>query len=280
MEMERHEMNAEDRRRQRESYTPSDFQREILELSFEDFITKTNIKELVLKECRKNRNDENYELTTAAMHGQLEFYYEYRNRIHEWHKNCIKNLKFLHTAVEPQADQNNANELAEKSKKKKKKFEMNDFQREIMALNTEDFFNKTNIREIVERNFHEQFQDGRIFTEKDMEFGLNHYEKIRLKGPKHWHETSLAHLKFKTCECKRKKQFDDKCVATEQPIETREIGCETEFEPSEQQLQLAALTVHAITDSQIICIANLSAEAFESYPGQETSIEEHHGKSF
>lgn len=290
---ERRECNADDRRRQREACSPSDFQREILELSFGDFTTKTNIKDLVLKEHRKLKNDENAVLTTAAMHPKLEFYYEYRKRIHEWHKNSIKNLKFKQrectkNVVEPQFEPNDANDkgnsLVKKSKKIDRPTEINEFQREIMALSYEAFLNETNIRDIVSQDFQKQFKGTKPMTESDMEFGSKFYEKLR-DQPKQWHKTSMTHLKFKKCECKRKKQFEDKFVATD-VIETADFGCTTDFDseeitvPNQQQIQLAALTVHAVRESQTICMTNLTSDAFESNPEQETNAEEHQGETF
>lgn len=289
---ERRECNAEDRRRQREACSPSDFQRKILALNYEDFITKTNIKELVQKEHQKVRNDENLVLTDAAMNPRLEFYYEYRKRTQEWHKNCIKNLKFTQTVAESQPQSapqsqpvpNNSNAMVENPKKKGAKeksenLDLNEFQREIMALSPEEFLSETNIREIIERDFHKQFQDRRrVFTQNDLNFGLKHYEGQRNNVPTLWHRSSMHHLKFKKCECKRKKQFEDKSVAMD-VVETREIGCGTDFDDDQQQtLQLAGLTVQAIHDSQIICIANLSAGASELNDEQETNAEVHQSK--
>lgn len=282
--------NADDRRRQHEACSPSDFQREILELRFEDFITKTNIKDLVLKDHRKSMNNESATLSTAVMHLKLEFYYEYRKRIHEWHKNCMKNLKFkacksaeldAESAVvpppqpKPNEKRNSSARKSNKkdSSKKERPLEINDFQREIMALSYQEFVNQTNICDIVADNFRDQFKGSKVMTKSDMEFGLTHYEKIR-QQPKYWHRTSLTHLKFKKCECKRRKQFEDKSVATD-AIETSEVGCMTDVHTNEitesnpRQLQLAALTVHAIGESQIICIAT-NVEGDQGEPGEQS----------
>lgn len=307
----RRDYYGEDHRRHREVYSPSNFQREILGLSFEDFITKTNIKDLILNEQRKMRSDENFVLQSAAMHPKLEFFYEHRKRTHEWHKNCLKNLEFKQPPVEPQSEPNrdqssdvNKNvatdktaqnptvpesqantskskgtqDLAKKSKKQKEVLKINDFQREVMALSYEAFINETNIRDIVERDFNDQFKGAKKMNESDMNFGLAHYERLRNgKDPNQWYKSSMTHLKFKVCDCKRHKQFEDASVATDQKaVETREIGCETD---SEQHPQLE-LQLHAIHESQIICIANFSADASESNIGQETNVDEHQGESF
>lgn len=304
----RRECYGEDHRI-RDVYSPSDFQREILKLSFEDFITKTNIKDLILKEQRKMRNDENLVLQTAAMHPQLEFFYEYRKRTVEWHKNCMKNLQFIPSPVErrpepePNRDQSsdanknlNAKKTTEKqtvpeplpstsspkkttkmAKKSKKKVapKLNDFQREVKALSYDAFVNETNIRDIVAQDFRNQFQGTKKMTDYDWNFGLTHYERVRNNDDiTEWYKTSMTNLKFKVCDCKRNKQFEDKSVATEQEVvETRAIGCATD--PDDQQIELQ---LHAIHESQIICFANFSAEASELHLGQEANVEDHQGK--
>lgn len=307
----RRECYGDDRRRHRDAYSPSDLQREILELSFEDFITKTNIKDLILKEQRKMRNDENLVLQDAAMHPKLEFYYEYRKRTHEWHKNCMKNLQLKHLPVEPQSEPNRkqssdvnenvttektaqnptvpesqpntseakeTHEKVKKSKKKKDNTKISDFQREVMAMTYEAFINETNIRDIVAQDFNEQFKGARPMIDFDMDFGLKYYEGLRNSGdPVRWYKSSMTNLKLKVCDCKRNKQFEDKSVATDQKaVETRQIDCQTDADPH-QQLELE---LHAIHESQIICIANFSDDASESNLEEETNVEEDQGKSF
>lgn len=258
------EYNADDHGKQRDAFSPSGFQREILALSFDDFITNTNIKDLVLKEHRKLTIDENATLAIAAMHEKLQFYYDYCKRTQEWHKNSIKNLKFkpCKCTKEPQPEPSDANVV------------INDFQLEIMALSYEAFINETNIRDIVRQDLQNQFNSTKAMTEQYMEYGLDYFERLRHR-PTKWHQTSMIHLKFNKCECKRKKQFEEKSVATD-AIETNEIGCMTDFdtnkiaEPNQQQFKLATLTIHTVPESQIICISGTS----DSNPEQEITAEE------
>lgn len=201
-----------------------------MELSFVDFITKTNIKQLVLEEYRKNRNDENLQVPTVVMHGQLEFYYEFRKRTREWQANCIKNLAYAHCKCT--LDSGNAT----KSKKTDPSV-VNQFQQEIMALSREAFINETNITEILPRNFHHEH--------------LDYYEKLRYH-PEKWHNTLLTQLKFKTCDCKRKKEFKEKSTATHAAVKSRDMQTQYDVNDFQSSAQSASHQ-HLLSISKVKC---------------------------
>lgn len=253
---------AENNGRQCDVNSPSDFQRKILELNFDDFITQTNIADLVLKEHRKLINDENAILAEEDTRPKLQFYFDFRERIHEWHTNAIKNLKFkkcdcTNDSAEPQSLPTDSNGI--------ESFEPNDFQREIMALSHGAFVNETNIRDILLEDFEKRIVGTQAMAERYVEYGLKYYENER-NQPTKWHKSQMNHLKFKKCDCKRNKQFDEKSIATD-ANETREIGCMTDFEPIESnqsQLKVAALTIHTASQSDIIRITDEpQGETFE-----------------
>lgn len=243
-------------------------------MNIDDFIAKTNIKELVQKEYEKLKKDDNAVISSAVMDKKLEFYYEYRKRTHEWHLTSIKNLRFKD--CECTRKSNEANDAQDKENTLVRKPDerlLNEFQREIMALNHEAFVNETNIKDIVWQDFRNQCKDATEISTEAMEFGLNHYEKLR-KKPWHWHDTSMVNLKFKVCECKRKKQFQEESVNTD-AVETQFCAANFEnnktSEPDQQQMHLVENNHRTIQESRMICNANFSSEAFETNSEQETN---------
>lgn len=83
--------NADERR---EVYSPSDFQCEIAKLSFQDFINRTNVEDIVEREFRRENNDMDVCLSDNDKHSRLEFFYNFRIQTDQWHVNGLKNLKF------------------------------------------------------------------------------------------------------------------------------------------------------------------------------------------
>lgn len=262
---DRHEYNAEDRQNMRETYTPSKFQKEILELEFEDFISKTNVKDLIQEDYRKLKKDENAHLSDEAMLPRLEFYFQYRERTRDWHKNNIKNLKF----IECDCKRKKPNEISLDSNNQSNKdsgtgnptnsskwpaVEPTEFQKEIIAMDFDTFVEETNIKDLVIRDFNRQFDGAKQITEKDMEFGLSKYDIYR-KKPHKWAKNSLIDLKYKKCECKRHKQFVNETTQTE-PTECHDNDtqcCSMDLNTSEEQRLRAVqgLQIHGIEDNQI-----------------------------
>lgn len=269
---ERHEYNIEDRQNLRESYSPSKFQKEILELNFEDFVSKTNINDLIQSDYRQLKNDENAQLSDAEMKSRLEFYYNFRERTREWYRNSIKNLKFLECDCKrnqcnvKSTDQiNQTNESMISKSSKRSAVELTEFQKEIMAIDFETFVKVTNITDLVKRDFNRQFNGTKEITQKDIDWGLSQYDQRR-KKPHTWVKNSLVDLKYIECKCKRNKQFVDKSIQTEQK-ECHDNGiqcCSMDFITSEsvetnerQELELQRLQtdqgfeIHRIEGNQL-----------------------------
>lgn len=254
--------------RMRDSYTPSDFQLEILELSFEQFRSDTNIKDIIQKDYRKLKNDDNATLSDQAMHSRLEFYYNFRTRTREWYKNGIKNLKFnvceckrKNAGKELTVANSEGLDTTNQPSKSKNSLHINteptEFQKEIIAMDYETFVNETNIRDLVIRDFHNTFKGSKQIDEKSIESGLQQYDRFRKKFHR-WHQNSLIDLKYKKCECKRTKHFDDKSVETDiHEVRDVEIQCSSEVDDGQQQEQkhqpaTTSLQVHGLSESQIL----------------------------
>lgn len=135
------------------------------------------------------------------------------------------------------------------------------FQQEILALSFEDFVEKTNIKELVEGDFDKQFNGQKEITPVAMDFGLREYYRLRSNHEK-WHINSLKNLRFKQCDCKRMKTFNDGTTQTNDvEVQDEEIQCRpldfngnetTESQSQSSQTNVALLTVHTVSDSQII----------------------------
>lgn len=210
----------------RESFTPSEFQKEILKLTFEEFKTLTNIEDIIQNDYRKQKQNENEYLTEPAMHSRLEYYYEFRKRTGEWHKNSIKNLKFKDCECKRKK---NEREILNQSSKSQSKcephMEPSEFQNEVNALDFASFVNETNIKDLVIQELHRQFKGTREISEADIDFILAQYDRYRKKTNK-WQQNSLKYLKFKKCDCKRKKKFGEMCTQTDQTgMQNVEVQC-------------------------------------------------------
>lgn len=70
-------------------YKPSDFQAEILQMNFDQFVELTNIMEIIKKEHYKGSDD----FSQEDMRIKLKYYYDFREKTTKWHTYAIKNLK-------------------------------------------------------------------------------------------------------------------------------------------------------------------------------------------
>ncbi|XP_055295620.1 uncharacterized protein LOC129565137 [Sitodiplosis mosellana] len=139
--------------------------------------------------------------------------------------------------------------------------EPSDFQREIIAMSYDDFVEKTNVAQLVATDFARQFNGTKEMEPSHMDWGLKEYDRLRNLYEK-WHVNSLKNLKFKECECKRKKTFADKATHTDD-AEVQDMGIQCslsdfnryetdELEQHLRQSKMALPTVNAISESQII----------------------------
>lgn len=149
------------------------------------------------------------------------------------------------------------------SKRERAPLEPSDFQVEVNALSFEEFVERTNIRELVTRDFEKQYDGTREITPTAMEYGLKEYDRLRKLHDK-WHYNSLKNLKFKNCECKRKTTFTNLATQTEISVEDKEIqyssmdcnGNEENVESKQHssQSKMALLSVYKMSDAQTINI--------------------------
>lgn len=63
-------------------------------MNFNDFVSQTNIKDIIKRECQKENNDADVNLSGGDMRARVEFFYKFRTETDRWHINGIKNLKF------------------------------------------------------------------------------------------------------------------------------------------------------------------------------------------
>lgn len=73
---------------------PSEFQKEITQLSYEEFTESTNIKEIIEKE-HKHLHGQNDAMSEEAMTAGLRYYFEHRASVKKWWISGLKHLKFL-----------------------------------------------------------------------------------------------------------------------------------------------------------------------------------------
>lgn len=133
-----------------------------------------------------------------------------------------------------------------------------DFQLEINALSYDDFIEKTNIKELIAYDFAKQFNGSKELTPEAMKFGMKEYDRLRKYHDK-WYLNSLKNLKFKECECKRKKTFTDTATHTDD-VEVQDKGVQyslldfnaNETVELERQSKMALLTINSVSDTQII----------------------------
>lgn len=260
------------------AYTPSDFQLEIQSLSRKEFATETNIKELILKEYREEKNDANAIIPEKEMNDKLIYYYVFRMRTSEWYHTVMKNIKFLKCECKRKS-QNDAQKSGTDTVQKPSKTVSVQavalgFQKEVMAMDFHTFVNETNVKDLVIENFNIQNNGANKMTEADMQLGLKQFDILRTQDDK-WAEMPLQSLKYKKCECQRKKKFLEKWTQTDATdvLHVDSQCSPTDFETNDEikepqqceemqnlnRSKTDMLTIHEITDNQIIHIqSNLS----------------------
>lgn len=89
--------------RSREKREPTDFQRLVFELNYEQFITKTNIKQCIYEEFNSKLAEPKIPLSEEKINELLEFYFNHRTRYKKWGTCALKDLAFL-TEVDQNAN--------------------------------------------------------------------------------------------------------------------------------------------------------------------------------
>lgn len=268
-------------------------------MSFEEFASKTNIKEIIQKEYRERIMDENANIPIGEMNSRLLYYCDLRARARDWHQSGLRNLKLIdsgsdqksHTpdeSGEAPAEPTNETVPGSKLDVRDDSFMPTDFQKQVIAMNFETFVNSTNVKDLVNQLIEKEFSGTEEFTsgtkEGFMNFSLKRYYSLR-KRPETWHKNLLKFLQIKPviCECRQNKTFEDKSTQTDS-VETQDDDAQcqsldfdgnktSESENIEQpqqilQTKLAKLTTHVIVESKIICIQHdsMTAESDEFDP--------------
>lgn len=267
-------------------------------MNVEDFVTKTNIKAIILEEYRNDIGDKNASVPDDEFSRRVMAYNSKRRDHRQWNRTGLKKLEFIdenesnQNSIAPQeiapaiastSAASNSNDkisnisqlnITDKShlNRSDKLIEPNDFQKEIMSLNYETFINETNVKELVRKKF-EKSETEPLIDDAAMETELKKLNEQRYHF-KRYHKGLLNHLKFLKCECRRNKTFDDKWTQTDMVrsqdavsqsnlIEgsTNEITESTQDDQSHASCQskLSMLTVHEITESEIIQIESISS---------------------
>lgn len=249
---------------------PSDFQKDVQAMSFDEFITRTNIKEIVKNAHFQGKND----IPEGDMDIKLKYYYGFRIQTGNWLRNAIRNLKYIeckctgkpnnmrridsHQSMKGNSiNQSPINRTTSSSSSSRNgNFELSEFQKEIISMDFDTFVRETNVELLVEEDFREQFQGRKKFQETHLEFGLKRYDELRM-FPRKWHKSSLKNLKYKTCDCRRYKTFADKCIQTMQPmVQDAFVQCSAEFHGIEHiqtvKEKLASLTIHRAVEPEIV----------------------------
>lgn len=287
---------------------PNEFQLKVQNLNVEDFVVKTNIRQIVLEEYRKEVHDENANMPDEKMTKQLLDYNSKRMDSRQWKRTGLKNLKFTNeneprpSSVKPQQRSVNASTPStasnsgekepngsqlniddeSQSNRSTKSIEPNDFQKEVMSMTYEAFINETNVKELVRKyvgSETEPLSDAAMEIElKNLDEQRNHLRRYR-KG-------LLHHLKILKCECRRNKTFQDNWTQTDEiPSQDTEAQCDSLEGSSNEapepvqndqshtscQSKLSLLTVHEITESEIIQIESITST---SAAGKESEIKQ------
>lgn len=265
-------------------------------MSFEEFATKTNIKEIIQKEYRERMMDENANIPIGEMNSRLLYYCDLRARTRDWHQSGLKHLKLIGSGsdqkfltpdksgeapAEPTNETVTRDKLDSSNSKSAKvqddSFEPTDFQKQVIAMDFETFVNSTNVKDLVIQLFGKEFEGSKEITEEYMNFGLKRYNSLR-KRPEKWHKNLLKFLQIKPviCECRQNKTFEDKSTQTDSVDtqdddaqchsldfdENKNIESENVEEPQQiLQRRMANLTTHVIVESTIICIQHISMTA-------------------
>lgn len=263
---------------------PTEFQSKIQRLNVEDFVVMTNIKDIILDEYRKEVNDIDANMSQDEETKRVLAYNTKRNDIRKWDSTGLKDLKFIDVVPEQNTTAQQQNSLAtvptptstlntiDKSQlsHSEKPMEPNDFQKEILAMSYDTFINETNVKELVRKKFENAKE---TLTDAAMENELKKLNEQRYHF-RRYHKGLLNHLKILKCECRRNKTFHDKWTQTDM-VQSQDVDAQcdpvegglnhvTNLVQDAQSLnscksKLNMLTVHEITDSEIIQIECISS---------------------
>lgn len=267
-------------------YGPNEFQRKVQQLNVEDFVVMTNIKEIILDEYRNEVRDINAEMSEDELTNRLLVYNSMRMDIRKWNCTGLDKLKFIDdipkqkstaqqqntakatsststfNSSDKKSNQMNTND---KTNHSKTSVEPNDFQKEIFAMSYETFIDETNVKELVRKKFESETEP---LSDAALEDELKKLDEERYHF-RRYHKSLLNHLKFLKCECRRNKTFHDKSTQTDmvqvQNADAQCVSVERATPVQGDQLhnscqsKLTMLSVHEITESEIIQIESISS---------------------
>lgn len=107
---------------------------------------------------------------------------------------------------------------------KRKKSEPSEFQKEILEMTYEEFIAETNIKDLHKSFYNEKYLN-KTMTEDHEKQGLDCFYNLRVETNK-WHKSILKNLKYKVCDCKRKKIFHEKSFQVS--AEKIPVSCQTD----------------------------------------------------
>lgn len=238
------------------AHEPSDFQLEIGEMTFEEFVTKTNVKDIIESEYREYTGAAHALISNAKMKMHLELYDDLRKRPNDWHLHGLKNLKF---------NERECRRRSAATPMESEPDEPSDFQKEVMAMDFQTFVRTTNAKKLVLRDFELRFGGKKEFNDVCLEFGLNELDKLR-KIPEKWTTTSLNNLKYNNSEFLH-----------------RDVGIQCSMDAqNDQKSKQSALAIHHISESQIMHLVSGSNESQEQSAGDKQMGEHslHFGKVY
>lgn len=256
-------------------------------MNFEDFVNKTNIKQIILNEYRNDKQDINANIPDVEYTNRLIAYNEKRRFTRDWRRSGLKKLKLIDDEPKQNSDapqqriedtttplvtvhDETCNRSELHTNRSAKLIQPNDFQKEIMAMDFEKFINQTNVKELVRKRYE---TDAEPLTEAIMDTELKRLYDERY-NVKRFYTGLLNHLKILQCECQRNKTFKDKWTQTD-VVRTQDdhAQCDAvDFNSSDvseseenillhdsNQLKLDMLSVHEIMDSEIIQMECISS---------------------
>lgn len=168
--------------------SPSKFQREIQALSFEDFVAKTNIKEIIQESCQRQ------EVPDDLMETQLKLYYGYRLKLDKWRRTDLKNIEFKECSCKRKLKRNKPTALEGHAEKSQRVFP-SEFEKQVIAFSEKEFVDYTNIVDLVCADIVKK--KSKPPTQNQINFGVKHHYDHR-KDPRTWKFTMMQNLKFKT----------------------------------------------------------------------------------
>lgn len=193
------------------SVQPTAFQKLIVGLSYEDFLNKTNIIELMIKDHREYSGT-NQVIQNDMLQDVLKACYENSRLYHCWPFSPLKDIRFKHPLDGDDTPKTNDRPGPNESMAKKQeneptnnksiKYIPTQFQLDISKLSIDEFEKRTNIRYLIEygpNGFFTAFPKKKAIPAEVYRKNLNIQHKFALntRGFKNWSKGFLKDLTWK-----------------------------------------------------------------------------------